>query len=140
MIGSDRGSTMPLILGFFVLATVMTGGAVAAGQAFVQQRDLQDVCDSAATAGAAGGADIDRSAAIGGADALRFTNVGKLVDNYLAADPSRSGVRITAALSADARTLQLRCTETSQLAFGALFGKGHGVSHVVTSSAREPVS
>lgn len=140
MNSSDRGSTIPLILGFFILALLMTAGAVAAGQAFVQQRDLQDVCDGAAAAGAAAGADINRGVPIGSAGSLRFANVQQVVDDYLARDPSRNSVRITAGLSADARTLRLRCTQTLQIAFGAVFGRAAGVQHVATSSAQAPLS
>jgi uncharacterized membrane protein len=137
---NDRGSTIPLILGFFLVALMMTAGAVAAGDAFVQQRGLQDVCDGAAAAGAAGAADLDRSTAIASAGSLRFADVQRVVDAYLARDPSRAGVHIHADLSPDARTLQLTCTETEQIAFGAMFGKADGVRHVVTSAARAPLS
>jgi hypothetical protein len=129
-----------LILGFFILALLMTAGAVAAGQAFVQQRDLQDVCDGAAAAGAAAGADINRGVAIGGSSSLRFANVQLVIDGYLARDPSRSSVRITAGLSADAHTLRLRCTQTLRIAFGAMFGQPDGVHHMATSSAQAPLS
>jgi hypothetical protein len=136
---TDRGSTLPLILGFFLVALLMTAGAVAAGDAFVQQRGLQDVCDGAAAAGAASAADLDRAAGIG-SNALRFTDVQRVVDAYLARDPSRRAVQVRAAVSTDARTLQLTCTETTKIAFGAMFGKGHGVRHVTTSSARAPLT
>lgn len=136
----DRGSTIPLILGFFLVALMMTAGAVAAGDAFVQQRDLQDVCDGAAAAGAASAADLDRGTVIGTGPALRFAGVQRQVDAYLARDPDRAQVQIRAALSADARTLTLTCTETRRIAFGSMFGKGGGVRHLTTSSAQAPVT
>ena len=46
----DTGSTIPLIIGFFLISMLMVAGSVAAGDAFVQQRGLQDVCDGAALA------------------------------------------------------------------------------------------
>jgi hypothetical protein len=49
-------------------------------------------------------------------------------------------VRVRAELSADARTLSLTCTETTRIAFGAMFGKGAGVRHIATSAARAPLS
>lgn len=136
----DRGTTVPLILGFFIIALTVVAGAVAAGDAFVQQRGLQDVCDGAAAAGAAGAANLDRAATLGSERALQFADVQRVVDDYLARDPGRGAVQIRAALSTDARTLQLTCTETVHVAFGAMFGKGHGIRHVVTSSARAPLS
>lgn len=135
----DRGSTIPLILGFFLIALIVVAGAVAAGDAFVQQRGLQSVCDGAAVAAAASAADLERSGGVGDGASLRFAGVRQAVDGYLARDAGRSGVRVSAALSVDARTLTLTCTETTTIAFGALFGKGNGVRHTVTSAARAPI-
>ena len=59
---------------------------------------------------------------------------------YLAREPSRRSVHVDTALSADAQTLTLTCDQTEHIAFGAMFGKGGGVHHVVTSSARAPLS
>jgi hypothetical protein len=137
---NDRGSTMPLILGFFLVALLAVAGASAAGDAFVQQRGLQDVCDGAAAAGAAGAADLDRSTGIDPTGSIRFADVQRVVDDYLARDSSRSGVRVRAELSTDARTLKLTCTETTRIAFGAMFGKGTGIRHIATSAARAPLS
>jgi hypothetical protein len=59
----DRGSTIPLILGFVIVAFFLVAGAVALGDAFVQQRDLQDVCDGAAAAAAAAAVEVQRGGA-----------------------------------------------------------------------------
>jgi hypothetical protein len=139
-IAGDRGTTVPLILGFFIVALLTVAGAVAAGDAFVQQRGLQDVCDGAAAAGAAGAANLDRGAALGSARSLQFADVQRVVDDYLARDPGRDAVQIQAQLSADARTVQLTCAETTRIAFGAMFGKGNGIRHVARSAARAPLS
>ncbi len=135
----DRGSTMPLILGFVLLAMITVAGAVAAGQAFVHQRDLQHVCDGAAAAAAASAADLRRDAALAGAGALRFAEVPAAVEAYLARDPARRAVLVRSALSADARTIVLSCVETRPVAFGAAFGRGGGLRHTVTSAARAPI-
>jgi uncharacterized membrane protein len=136
----DRGSTLPLILGFFLIALTMIAGSVAAGDAFVQQRGLQDVCDGAATAAAASGVDLGRGGALESEHALQFGDVRTAVLQYLARDPSRHSVHVNTALSTDAETLTLTCEQTEQIAFGAMFGKAGGVRHVVTSSARAPLS
>lgn len=136
----ERGSTLPLILGFFLVALVMIAGSVAAGDAFVQQRGLQDVCDGAAVAAAAGGVDLGRGGGLENQHALRFAGARASVTEYLARDPSRRSVQVNTRLSADARTLTLTCEQTEQIAFGAMFGKGHGVHHTVRSSARAPLS
>lgn len=140
MIRDDDGSTLPLILGFFLIALLMVAGSVAAGDAFVQQRGLQDVCDGAATAAAASAVDLGRGGALDGEQALQFGDVSRAVGAYLSRDPSRQGVRVTARFSPDRRTLTLTCEQTEHIAFGAMFGKGAGVHHVVTASARAPLS
>ena len=136
----DRGSTVPLILGFFLLAVVMTAGAIAAGQAFVQQRDLQEQCDGAAAAAAASAANLARDGDPVVTDAVRFGEVQRVIAGYLSRDDAEQQVQTDAQLSADDRTIDLRCVRTSRIPFGALFGKPAGVRHVVTSSAREPVT
>jgi Flp pilus assembly protein TadG len=137
-VSDDRGSTIPLILGFFLLALIMVAGSVALGEAFVQQRDLQDVCDGAAAAAAASAADLDRGNVDGAGAALRFTNVDHAVAAYLARDPRRRDVQVQTRLSADRTTITLRCAQTTHLALGALFGRSQ-VHHTATSSARSPL-
>lgn len=139
MIDDDEGSTLPLILGFFLVALLVIAGAVAAGDAFVQQRDLQDVCDGAATAAAANGVDLGRGGALASEHELQFGDVARAVSDYLARDPSRYHVHVTAQLSADRRTLTLTCEQTEPVAFGAMFGKAAGVRHRATSSAEAPL-
>jgi hypothetical protein len=134
----DRGSTIPLIFGFFLIALIMVAGAVAVGEDFVQQRDLQGLCDGAAAAAAASSADLDRVGGVGSTDSLRFSDVRRVVADYLDRDPARRGVEVHTALSADRRRITLTCTETSSLAFGAFFGRAH-VRHTATASARAAV-
>jgi Flp pilus assembly protein TadG len=136
----DRGSTLPLILGFFLLALLMIAGSVAAGDAFVQQRGLQDVCDGAATAAAATAVEVGRGGDLAGESALRFGDVRSAVAGYLARDPGRAGVRTTVQLSADQRALTLTCEQTEHIAFGAVFGYADGVRHRVTASAAAVLS
>jgi uncharacterized membrane protein len=136
----DRGSTLPLILGFFLVALIVIAGSVAAGEAFVQQRGLQDVCDGAAAAAAATGVDLGRGGDLETEPALQFGDVRGAVAAYLARDPSRHGVHVNARLSDGARTLTLTCEQTERIAFGAMFGQAGGVRHRVTSSARAPLS
>jgi Putative Flp pilus-assembly TadE/G-like len=140
-LADDRGSTIPLILGCFVLAFLIVAGSVAAGDAFVQQRSLQSVCDGAAAA-AATSADLaaDRETGEVGGSALRLANVQDAVDRYLSRDASRSTVHVDATLSADAETVSLACVQHTAITFGALFGKGAGVDHRAISTARAPLS
>jgi uncharacterized membrane protein len=134
----DRGSTIPLILGFFLVALLVVAGSVALGDAFVQQRNLQDICDGAAAAAAAGGADLDRGRGPGSGESVPFADVQGIVAAYLARDPARRGVQVRAELSADREQITLTCEQTTSLAFGALFGRRH-VHHTAHSSARAAV-
>lgn len=136
----DRGSTLPLIIGFFLVALLAVAGSVAAGDAFVQQRNLQDVCDGAAAAAAASAADLGRGTAIAGGTELRFAGAQAAVAAYLARDADRDQVRAVTALSPDATVLTVRCEQTSRIAFGAMFGLGRGVRQSARSSARAPLS
>ena len=136
----ERGSTIPLILGFFLLGLFVVAGSVAAADAFVQQRGLQDVCDGAAASASAGVADLRRAARFATGDELRFARVQQSIEQYLARDRSGSPVHAVADLSADGTTVSLTCTQTAQIAFGAMFGKGDGVRHTARASARAPLS
>ena len=130
----DDGSTIPLILGFFLITVFVVAGAMSLGQVFVQPRDLQDVCDGAAAAAAASAADLDRSGAVAAAESLQFTDVQTVVGDYLARDPGRRGVQVSAMLSADRRRITLTCAQTRALAFGGLLGRAR-IRHVATSTA-----
>ena len=137
---SDRGSTIPLILGFFVLALLAVAGSVALGAAFVQQRDVQDACDAAAAAAAGSAAELRDSAdSADSAGNLRFADdaVAASIRDYVARDPDRS-LRIRATLSADRTRVTMQCTDERRLAFGATFGVPV-ITHTATSTARAGV-
>ncbi len=136
---AEGGSILPLILGFFLVAMYLVAGAVAASDAFVQQRNLQALCDGAAAAAAASSARPQRTVGLETGGALQFSDVQQAVDRYLARDPDRRTVLVQPSLSADARTVTLACRRDQPIAFGALFGRGGGQPHRVSSSAREPV-
>jgi hypothetical protein len=140
MTAGDRGSTIPLIIGFFLIALLASAGAVVAGQAFVAQRDLQDECDAMAVAAAAAAADVDRGRAVGAHDALRFADVQRFIDTSLLRDPAARRPTVVARLTDQGRTIRLRCSTTVPVAFGALFAGSHGLRHVVDSSAQAPIS
>ena len=74
-LADEQGSTFPLIIGFFLLAMLVVAGSVAAGDAFVQQRGLQDTCDGAALAAAASAVDLSRDAGVPDQGAVRFADV-----------------------------------------------------------------
>ncbi|MGN6607756.1 MAG: pilus assembly protein TadG-related protein [Jatrophihabitans sp.] len=133
---------MPLILGFVLIALLVVAGSVAFASAFVQQRDLQDVCDGAAAAAAATAIDLGRTRTDPDVATLPFADEGRVrtaVDAYLARDPDRRRVVVAATVSADRATVTLRCSERRDLPFGRLFGRPT-ITHTTTSSAEAPTS
>lgn len=134
----DRGSTIPLILGFFLIALIMVAGSISLGQAFVQQRELQDVCDGAAAAAVASAADLDRLGPAASGRSLQLAGVDDAVRAYLSRDPARTPVHVNASLSPDRTRVTLTCQQTTVLAFGKFFDRAH-VQHTATSTARAAV-
>ena len=137
---NDRGSSIPLVLAFFLIALLVVGGSVALATAFVQQRDVQDVCDGAAAAAAATALDLGRSRAGEETGVVPFadaTAVETAVQAYLERDSERRAVRVHAALSPDRATVTLTCREDRELPFGAMFGR-ETITHTATSSAQAP--
>lgn len=134
---SDDGSTVPLILGFFVLAFLMVAGSIAASDAYLDQRALQSACDGAALAGVNA---IDQQVAftggVGPYGAVPLGPARAAAQAYLDRDPSRAAVHIQRSTVTGGTTLRLLCVETAPLAFGSVFGYGDGVQHRATASAR----
>src|SRR4051794_17199205 len=95
----EQGTTIPLILGFFIVALLMVAGSIAASDAALDQRNLQHVCDGAALAGA-NALDSDRvfDGELGARASLPIgTAAESAVADYLQRDSQRSDVRIESA-------------------------------------------
>ena len=133
----DRGSTIPLLLGFVVLAFLTVAGSVAAGDAFLQQQDLQETCDGAAAAAASS---VDFVAARSGSaeSLLPLTDVDAAVSAYLRRDPTRVSVSASAAV-VRGTAVTVSCTSRAAVAFGSMFGFGGGIEHHAQSTARSPI-
>lgn len=133
----DDGSTVPLILGFFLLAFLMVAGSIAASDAYLDQRALQSACDGAALAGI-NAIDEQRvfTRGVGEQESIPLGPAREAAQGYLARDQSRSVVQIQSSSVTDGTTLTLECIETAPLAFGSVFGYGDGVQHRTTASAR----
>jgi uncharacterized membrane protein len=132
---AEDGSTIPLILGFFLIGLLVVAGAVLAGDAYTRQRDLQSICDGAALAAANA---VDSAAArtqqLG--EALPLADAQEAVEAYLARDPGRLNVRIRASLAADGRTVSADCRQHVRLAFDSVIGRGDGIEQRATAHAR----
>jgi hypothetical protein len=138
-LSDDTGSTIPLILGFFLIGLLVVAGSVTASDAFTKQRDLQSVCDGTAIAAANS---PDLAIARGHLTDLEALPLGKLqetIDTYVSRDPSREG---TAAALVDVSpdgAVTVGCHSRTRLAFGGLFGLGAGVDQKAYSTARSPL-
>ena len=134
----ERGSTLPFVLLCWTIAALMVFGAIAASDAFLEQQDVQSVCDGAALA------------------AANSTDEGALyargVQGWLPLDQASSEVAVAGYLSAGDRGLQawslqtdgaevtVRCTRSVDIAFGWLFLGGRPLERTAVASARAPTT
>ncbi|MEP6851889.1 MAG: pilus assembly protein TadG-related protein [bacterium] len=133
----DRGSVIPLILGFWLVGMYVVAAAIALGDAFTGQRTLQSICDGAAVAAA----NTVRTDVLhyGGTDAaaLPLGDTSPAVARFLARDGGRDGVQFESVVTQD--TVTLHCTRSRRVTFGRFIGKPGGVTQSVYSSARSPL-
>lgn len=132
----DRGSTIPLMIGFFIVAGLLLTGGVVASAAFLAQRELQAGCDGAAVAGATGFTRIP-----GAGDGLAFDNVvGRAaIADYLQQTwgADAAGVDVTIDVTGD--RVVLTCSRTAHVPFEAVFAPD-GIRQTTTASADAPLS
>jgi uncharacterized membrane protein len=132
---ADDGSTVPLVLCFFLIGLLVVAGAVLAGDAYTEQRELQSICDGAVLAAAnAVDSRAVRSQPLTGA--LPLAGVQQAAEAYLARDPGRLAVRIRTSISADGRTVAADCRRRVRLAFDAMIGRRNGIEQHTTAHAR----
>jgi uncharacterized membrane protein len=135
----DRGSVVPLILGFCLLALLFIAGAVALSDVFTQQRSLQSVCDGAAIYAAnnvAPGALHGNGAS---AASLPLADASKAVGVYLRRDAQRTRVTPLVQIAPDGVTVEVTCREHNDVAFGVVILRANGVDQTARSSARSRV-
>jgi hypothetical protein len=134
---SERGSSLPLVLVCWLVAALMALGAVAASDAFLEQRSVQGICDSAAlaAANAADEAALYRGGIEGGA--LPLTRAGA---QAAVADSLAAGDNALDSWSAetDGAEVTLTCTRHVDIAFGWLFLGGRLLERTAVASARAP--
>ncbi len=133
---AERGSTLPFVLVCWLVAALMVFGAIAASDAFLEQQEVQAVCDGAALA-AANQADEAAVYAGGVGTELPLTRAGA---QAAVADQLGSGASALDAWSAetDGAEVTVRCTRFVDIAFGWLFLGGEQLERTATASARAP--
>jgi len=132
---AEDGSTIPLVLGFFLIGLLVVAGAVLASDAYTQQRDLQSICDGAALA-AANAVDFGAARTEKLDEALPLAGVQQATETYLARDPARAGISVRAAVATDGRTVTADCRRHVRVAFGSVIGRGDGIDEHATAHAR----
>jgi uncharacterized membrane protein len=142
----ERGSIIPLILCFFLIAFLVVAGGVAASDAFTKQRDLQSVCDGAAVAAANVAAlDALHRTGTGAGSFVPLTGGSSLsdaIEGYLARAAMGTGagaMRITGEVDPDSATVRLSCRVRSRLAFDVVYGRPDGVEQLAHAAASSPI-
>jgi uncharacterized membrane protein len=134
--GGERGSVLPFVLLCWLLAALMVFGAIAASDAFLEQRQVQSICDGAALA-AADRTDegVVYTDGVGAALPLTTDSTQTAVAEHLAADGARLDSWST---STDGTEVTVRCTREADIAFGWLFLGGRPLDRTAVASARAP--
>jgi hypothetical protein len=132
----ERGSTLPFVLVCWTVAALMAFGAIAASDAFLEQQEVQSVCDGAALA-AANRTDESVVYGRGVGDELPLT---RATAQAAVADQLADGGTVLDAWSAetDGAEVTVRCTRYVDIAFGWLFLGGEQLERTATASARAP--
>lgn len=133
----DAGSSLPFVLLCWLIAALMTFGGIAASDAFLEQADVQTICDGAALAAAnelSAGAAYSETGISAGLP-LDQQGANAAVADYLAA-----GGTDLDSWSATASTIEVtvRCTRNVEIAFGWLFLAGNLLERTAVASAQAP--
>ncbi len=129
---------VPFVLLSFSIAIVMVCGGITASVGFLEQRDVQSLCDGAAVAAAN---EIDEAGYFASAGRaavpLSEQSVAEAVADYVA---SASEGLDSWSTSTDGRSAQVVCTRYVLLPFAAIFLGGNEVERTARASARSPFS
>ena len=145
MTADERGTILPLVAGFTVIALLLVLGAIDASAAFLAQRDLASVCDGAALSAAQSVSPqsvYERSAgqATLPLDAGLVTQaVRTYQDRNYAGDAGGLSMDASVVDAAGGPTVTVVCRRTARLPFGALVGYANGLPRTAVSSARAPL-
>jgi hypothetical protein len=133
---AERGSTLPFVLVCWLVAALMAFGGIAASDAFLEQQEVQSICDGAALA-AANRTDEAVVYATGVGSELPLTRAAA---QAAVADQLADGREALDSWSAetDGAEVTVRCTRHVEIAFGWLFLGGRPLERTAVASARAP--
>jgi hypothetical protein len=134
--GADRGSTLPLVLVCWTVAALMAFGAIAASDAFLEQQEVQSVCDGAALAAA----NRTDEAVVYGSGVGAQLPLTRATAQAAVADQLADGRARLDSWSAetDGAEVTVRCTRYVDIAFGWLFLGGEPLERTAVAAARAP--
>ena len=134
--GDERGSTLPFVVVCWAVAALMALGAIAASDAFLEQQQVQSVCDGAALA-AANAADEALLYTGGVGSDLPLTR--ETAQTAVADQLADGGSRLDAwSARTDGVEVTVRCTRSVDIAFGWLFLGGRPLERTAVAAARAP--
>lgn len=134
----EAGSTLPFVLVCWLVAALMALGAIAASDAFLEQQEVQSICDGAALA-AANQADESVVYAQGVGAQLPLTRAA--AEAAVADQLSDVGVALDGwSAETDGAEVTVRCTRSVPIAFGWLFLGGEPLERTAVASARAPTT
>lgn len=133
----ERGSTIPLMIGFFILAGVLLTGGVVASAAFIQLRSLQSACDGAAVAAANG---FERGGSQLG-ESLPFDSAAakEAVAAYAVRAWGSEAAQVALDIEVNGDRVSVQCRKTAHVPFEAVFAPD-GIGQSVTATSRAPLS
>jgi hypothetical protein len=132
----ERGSTLPFVLVCWLVAALMAFGAVAASDAFLEQQEVQSICDGAALAAA----DHADEAAVYASGVGAQLPLSRATAQAAVADQLAGGRADLDAWSVDTDGVEVtvRCTRYADIAFGWLFLGGEPLERTAVAGARAP--
>ena len=133
---AERGSTLPFVLVCWLVAALMSFGAIAASDAFLEQQEVQSICDGAALAAAN---EADQAAVytfgVGAQVPLSRSAAQAAVADQLA----DGGIQLdTWSAETDGAEVTVTCTRFVTIAFDWLFTGGEPLERTAVASARAP--
>jgi uncharacterized membrane protein len=134
----ERGSSLPFVLVCWTVAALMAFGAVAASDAFLEQQEVQSICDGAALAAA----DRADEAAVYTSGVGAQLPLSRATAQAAVADQLADGDAGLDAWSVDTDGIEVtvRCTRYADIAFGWLFLGGRPLERTAVASARAPTA
>src|SRR3954447_18508614 len=134
----EAGSTLPFVLVCWLVAALMVLGAITASDAFLEQQEVQSVCDGAALA-AANQADEATVYARGVGTALPLTRA--TAEAAVADHLADAGVRLDSwSAVTDGAEVTVTCTRQVRVAFDWLFLGGGPLERTAVAEGRAPTA